>query len=131
MKIFRTLGAIACVIMIVSAFLPWIRIELIHDTYTGMYTGKDNFYGKPGYINIFFSGLFFILIFVNRVWAKRLNIFFGALLAAWTIRNVLVFTHCEMGYCPQKLIGIYLVILAAIFILLAALLPYMPEKKVD
>lgn len=130
MKIFRTLGIIACLVIVISAFLPWVRIELIHDTYTGMYTGKDNYYGKPGYINIFFAILFLVFSLINRVWAKRTNIFFGALIAAWNLRNLIVLTHCEMGYCPQKMIGLYLTVLSAAVILVAALLPYVPEERV-
>lgn len=129
MKIFRTIGIIACIVIIISAFLPWVRIELVHDTYTGMYTGKDNYYGKPGYINIFFAVLFFLFSFINKLWAKRTNIFIAALITAWNIRNLIVLTHCEMGYCPQKMVGLYLTVLAAALILVAGLLPYMPDRQ--
>lgn len=75
MKIFRTPGALACIIMIISVFLPRVRIEPIRDIYPGMYTGRNNFYRKPGYINIFFASLFLVFIFIREVWTKRTNIF--------------------------------------------------------
>lgn len=132
MKIFRTIGILAVVLLVVSAYLPWAYIDygLLHRAVlTGMDTGKTN-YGKPAFLNLIFGALFLITVLIPRVWAKRIGIFFAIVVLAWNLRNYFLFA-CEMGYCPEKKIGLYLTVLAAILVMICALLPYVPHMPED
>jgi hypothetical protein len=130
MKIFNRIGMAAVIVLIGSSFLPWAYIDygLLHNALlTGMDTGATN-YGKPGILNIFFGVLFFITILIPKVWAKRTGIFLAVVILAWSLRNFFLF-RCEMGYCPEKRIGLYLCLIAAGVIMVCAVLPYLPEKE--
>src|SRR4051812_41735753 len=111
MKYTNYIGAILSIALIAFCFAPWVYIESIQTTITGVNTGVTN-YGRPGIIHIFLSVLSIILFLVPRVWAKRANIFVTAFNFAWSIRNFLLVTQCQMGECPEKKPGIY-----AVFIL--------------
>lgn len=130
MKIFRTVGIASVVLLFISAFLPWVYINfgLLHNAFlSGMNTGHTN-YGKPAILGLFFATLFFITILIPKVWAKRLGIFFAVIVFSWAGRNYFLF-RCEMGYCPHRQIGLYLTILASLGVLIASLLPYVPEEE--
>jgi len=130
MKIFRTIGILSVVLLVISAFLPWAYIDygLLHKAVlTGMDTGKTN-YGKPAILNLVFGCLFLMTIFIPKVWAKRTGIFFAVIVLAWNLRNFNLFP-CEMGYCPERKIGLYLTLLSAIAIMVCSVLPYVPEKN--
>jgi hypothetical protein len=130
MKISRTLGIAAVILIIISGFLPWVYIDYgkLHEALlTGMDTGATN-YGKPAVLNIIFGVLFFCTILIPKLWAKRTGIFFGVVILAWNLRNFYLF-QCEMGYCPEKRIGLYLTLLAALVIMVCAVLPYVPPKE--
>lgn len=129
MKIIRPLSVAVVLLLIISGFLPWVYIDFgkLHDAVlTGMDTGATN-YGKPALMNIIFGTLFFITIWIPKVWVKRTGLFFGVVLLAWNLRNFFLF-QCEMGYCPEKRIGLYLTLIAAILIMVCATMPYVPEK---
>lgn len=129
MKIMRPVSIAAVILLIISGFLPWVYIDfgtLHHAMLTGMNTEGTN-YGKPAFLSILFSILFFITIWIPKVWAKRTGLFFGVVILSWNLRNFYLF-QCEMGYCPEKKIGLYLTLLAAIVIMISAALPYVPEK---
>ncbi|WP_344978036.1 hypothetical protein [Compostibacter hankyongensis] len=128
-KLFHYLGMAAAVLMIVSAYLPWIYIAPIQATYSGMDTGTSNF-GAPGILNIGLGILFLIFSLIPRIWAKRTNLFIGAAMVAWNIRNYFIFAHCEMGYCPEKKIGLYLTLILGLLMLVAAMLPYVPPSRI-
>lgn len=130
MKVFKYIGITAVILLIISAYLPWVYIDFgsLHEaTLTGMDTGKTT-YGKPALLGIIFAVLFFITVFIPKVWAKRTGIFFAVVVIAWNIKNFYLF-HCEMGYCPEKKIGLYLTVLSSMAIMISALLPYVPEEK--
>lgn len=130
MKIFRTIGILGIILLIVSSYLPWVYIDFgsLHEAIlTGMDTGKT-YYGKPALLGVIFALLFLPTLLIPKVWAKRTGIFFAVVVLAWSIRNLSLF-HCEMGYCPEKRIGLYLYVLSAAAIMVSALLPYVPEKE--
>lgn len=132
MKIFRTIGIAAVILLFISAYLPWVYINFgkLHNAFlTGMNTGITE-YGKPAILGLFFSLLFLITIFIPKVWAKRTGILFAVIVLAWGIRNYFLFT-CEMGYCPHRQIGLYLTVLASLAIMASALMPYVPEGKME
>ena len=122
MKYSNYVGVIAAVGLIICCFLPWVYIQSINTTITGLSAEHTNF-GKPGILHIFFSALAIIFFLVPMAWAKRVNLFLGAFNFAWAIRNFLLVTHCELGECPNKFIGIYLVLFFSIIVLVMTMLP--------
>ena len=109
------IGAIAAIIVIISAFLPWISIHVDGQTllFTGLNT-KGSSFGEPGKLGIAVAAMVLILFLVNREWAPRINLFTSAFLAAWYFRNMLIFSRCEMGICPDQKVGLYLALGAAL-----------------
>lgn len=106
-------GLISVAVVIISAFLPWLTIESKHLAFTGMQTAGSSF-GEPGKLNIIIAVIAGILFVVPGKWSARVNLFVAAFLAAWTFRNFVLFSRCEMGECPERQIGLYLSVIAAI-----------------
>ncbi|HEY0609008.1 MAG TPA: hypothetical protein VGD35_05115 [Chitinophaga sp.] len=109
----RNAGIAAAVIIIVSAFLPWLTIESKQLVFTGLQTKGSNF-GEPGKLNIILAVIAGLLFIVKQQWAQRVNVFITGFLIAWTFRNMILFARCEMGECPHKEIGLYLSMVGAI-----------------
>ena len=83
-------------------------------------TGTD--FGTPGKMNLIFTLIMAVFFALPKVWAKRINVFIGALNFSWSVRNYIVLTTCLMGECPEKKIAlIALVVLAAITLLMTFL----------
>ncbi|MBX2920929.1 MAG: hypothetical protein KF746_01960 [Chitinophagaceae bacterium] len=91
--------------------------------------GMGTNFGKPGKLHLIFCSIAAVLFIIPRVWAKRINWVFCALGLAWAVRNFLLYARCEMGICPERAIGLYLVLFASIVMLAAALFPDMKVKK--
>lgn len=127
MKYSNYIGVIAAILLIVCCFIPWIYIESIKVVITGLKTEPTS-YGKPGILHIAFSILSIIFFVIPTIWAKRTNLFIGAFNLAWAIRNFLLVTHCDMGDCPEKKAGIYLVLLFSIVIIVMTTLPKVELK---
>ena len=122
MKHAQTIGILLCLLLIYSTTQPLVFIESRHWTITGWDAAGSSF-GEAGKFLSFFacwSILFFALPFI---WAKRFNMVFGALLLAWSIRNFLVLSTCQMGECPQKQWALYGCIVFSAGILLMTFLP--------
>jgi len=66
---------------------------------------------------------------VPRVWAKRANIFVTAVDLAWGIKCLYLYTACYRGECPEKRIGLFLMLGGTIIALAAALLPDIKIKE--
>ena len=107
------IGLVSVVAVIVSAFLPWLTIESKHLAFTGLNTTGSSF-GEPGKLNIAVSVIAGIFFALRGKWYARINLFVTAFLVAWTFRNFILFSRCEMGVCPEREIGLYLSVLAAI-----------------
>jgi len=84
---------------------------------------------KPSYTHFVLSFFFIIFHFIPRLWAKRSNLLVVALNIAWAIRNYFIISMCREGDCPEKQIGLWLVLLASILILIAALFPDIKLKE--
>lgn len=127
-KALHWVGIAACVVLIISCFLPWgyyADSQIVHEAdrvFTGFYSYK-HYYGRPGLIFSFFSVLILIFMLLPKVWAKRTNLFMSAFLLAYAIRTFIVFGSCYNNYCPQKMFGLYLMLLCTVFIILAAVFP--------
>ena len=117
-------GLAAAILLIYACFIPWVRIESRDITVTGIDATGTNF-GKPGYFSLLMTAFFIFFHLVPRVWAKRANLLITALNLGWAARNYFLITLCEAGDCPDKKIGLYLMIIGSLFMLISALFPDM------
>ena len=122
LKIMKWAGLIACVVLIIACFLPWTYHADINKTFTGFFSEK-NAYGKPGKFLVFYAVLSIAFILLQKVWAKRVHLFLAALMMGYAITRYIIFTSCYNAYCPDKKIGIWLMMGCCIIILVAAIFP--------
>jgi len=128
MRNMKWIGLAAVILLVVSCFLPWVFISSQKIIVSGVDSTGTNF-GKPGYTH-FVLGFFFIVFhFIPKLWAKRVNLLVVALNIAWAIRNYFIISMCRVGECPEKQIGLWLVLLASALILIAALFPDVKLKE--
>ena len=128
MRYMKWVGLFAVILLIVSCFLPWVIISSKSIIVSGVGSTGTNF-GKPGYTHFVLSFFFIVFHFVPRLWAKRCNLLVVALNIAWAIRNFFIITMCREGECPEKQIGLWLVLLASALVLIAALFPDIKLKE--
>lgn len=115
-------GIIAAVVLIASCFMPWTYYPDIDKTFTGFFS-QANAYGKPGKAIIFFSVLSIVLFIIPKIWAKRFNVLVTAITIGYCIRSYVLFTTCSGGVCPEKKVGIFLIVISSALMLVSALLP--------
>jgi hypothetical protein len=127
MKYSQWIGIAAALLLIAACFMPWAYFPDLGKDFTGFFSEK-NIYGRPGKVLIFFSVIEIPLFLIPKVWAKRTNIFVSALAIAFAIKSYVLYTSCSGGLCPDKKIGIFLVLAAALIALVAALLPDLPVQ---
>jgi hypothetical protein len=118
---------LAVVLLVISCFLPWITIESKDLTITGLDTAGTR-YGKPGFFHFFWAGLYLLFILINKVWSKRAAVGLAAFNIAWALRNFLLIPACQMGECPVRKEGLYLLLAAAFLMFIT---PLLPEKQTD
>lgn len=128
MKYSQQIGILGVAILVIACFMPWSLIVSQQITVSGFEATGTNF-GKPGLVNLFLGLVILVLFVLPQIWAKRLNLFLAAFNLAWSVRNYLLVTACLMGECPEKKMGIYLLIAASVLIQVMALLPKMDIKK--
>lgn len=123
---------IIAVILIASAFFPWVIIESKNLVVSGMHA-DGTAYGKPGMLSLFLTVLVFVFSFVPRVWAHRMCIFSAALNAGWALRNFLLLSTCQGGECPQRQTAFYVYLISSILLLVAVLMQDMklPAEKTE
>ena len=107
---------------------PWVHIDSINKSLTGFDT-EGTRHGKPAYLHIIFSSLLLIFTIIPKLWAKRINVLFGALNFAWAIKNFMALTKCEAGECPQKLWGIFALMIVSLVLLLTTFFPKIDISK--
>ena len=124
----KWIGLVAVILLVVSCFLPWVIIISKNIVVSGVDSTGTNF-GKPGYTHFVLSFFFIIFHFIPKLWAKRVNLLIVALNIAWAIRNFFIISMCREGECPEKQIGLWLVMLASALMLVAALFPDVRLKE--
>lgn len=124
MKYYKVLGLIACVVIVVSCFLPWTFYPDLNKSFNGFFT-EENIYGKPGKVFIFFAVLSGAMILLNKIWAKRFILFLAAINVAYFIKTYILFTTCYSALCPVKQYGLYLLMAGSAFLMIIALFPDM------
>lgn len=117
----KIFGLLSVAVVIISVFLPWITVENRHLVFTGISTAGSRF-GEPGKLSIIVAVITAILFLIPGKVGARFNLFTAAFLMAWSFRNFLLFSRCEMGECPERGIGLYLCLLGAIATLVCVLL---------
>ena len=128
MRWMKWTGVASCLLLITSCFLPWVFIEFKNITVSGIEATGTNF-GKPGYFHFIMSFIFLLFTFTPKVWAKRSNLLITALNLGWAIRNYFIISACEMGECPIKKMGIYILIPASVVMLASAMFPDVKLKE--
>lgn len=131
MRLIKWIGFAAAVVLLVACFTTWASLPARNISISGVDATGTSF-GKPGFFHLILGSLFIILHFIPRIWAKRTNLVVTAINLAWAVRNYFVITTCRAGECPEKHTGIYLVMVASIILLVAALFPDMklPDEEI-
>ena len=106
--------------------MPWMTIESKDITITGVDTTGTSF-GKPAYFHFFWTGLFLLFFLINRVWSRRTAMVFSAFNMAWAFRNFMLLPACQLGDCPVRLTGLYVLLASAVLLFVTGLLA--PVKK--
>jgi len=128
LKILKWIGFSACILLIVACFLPWTYHADINKTFTGFFSEQNN-YGRPGKFLSFFAIVSAVLIWLPKIWAKRVHLFFAALTVGYAIKTYILFTSCYNAYCPEKKIGVYLMMICCVVILVVSIFPDLKLKR--
>lgn len=127
MKFYKQIGFAASLLLVISCFLPWAYYPDVQKSFNGFYS-EQGVYGKPGKVFIFFAVCSLILIFVDRIWAKRTLIFISAFNVGYLIRTYILYTTCYGTFCPRKEYGIYLLIFSCIILMGVSFFPDLKVK---
>ena len=122
MKFYKVIGLLACALLILSCFLPWAYYADLNKTFNGFFSEENN-YGKPGKFFVFFALVSIALIYLDKVWAKRVHLFLSALNIGYLIKTYILFTSCYNAYCPEKRAGLYLLIFSSVLIMVVSIFP--------
>jgi len=128
MKYTQTIGIIAALVVLLCSFLPWSIVVSEQISISGFET-KGTRFGKPGLVLNFFTIISIILFLIPAIWAKRTNIFIGAIVFSWSIRNYILVSTCLMGECPEKQPALYALVIASGIVMLMTLLPKLNSTK--
>ena len=124
----KWIGLTAFLTLLVACYMPWAYYADVQKAFTGFFSEK-NVYGTPAKFLLLFGGLSALFMFLKNLWFKRSSLLIGGLNVAYAIKNFLLFGACYRGYCPEKKLGLYLMLIATILIFLASLFPEGKEKK--
>ena len=126
----KWIGLLAVALLIVACLLPWVIISSQNIVVTGVDSTGTNF-GKPGYGHFVLSFFFIVFHLIPKIWAKRWNILIVALNIAWAVRNYFIISMCREGECPEKQTGLWLVMIASVLMMVAALFPDIELKATN
>ncbi len=121
-KYSRWIALCAFLLLTVACLLPWTFHADIQKTFTGFFT-ENNIYGKPGKFLLIFGGLSALFAFIPKLWLKRTALFLSGLNVAYGIKTFLMFGACYQGYCPEKKVGLFLMLISTILLMIAAMFP--------
>jgi hypothetical protein len=122
MKYSQLIGILAVGLLAGSCFMPWAYYPDLDKTFNGFFS-EQNQYGKPVKLIIILGSCAIIMFLIPKVWAKRWNLLFGALIVAYAIKNFITYTGCYSTYCPEKRAGIWVMLASSVLVLVMALLP--------
>ena len=128
MKYSKWIGLLGVALLIFAAYQPWVWVASKNITVTGMHTEGTNF-GRPALLNLFVSSIAAVLFMMKSVMAARANLFVCGFNIAWTIRNYFIVSTCRAGECPEQKLGLYILMVASLMMLVAALFPGVKLKE--
>ena len=128
MKYSQWIGIGAAIMLVVAGFLPWTYHPDLDKNFTGFFS-ENNVYGKPGYVFIVVCIVAILFFAIQRVWAKRWNVFICAIILSYAIKSFIVFSGCYRGICPDKKAGLWIMLLSAIVMMGMSLFPDMKLKE--
>jgi hypothetical protein len=129
MRYSNLIGIVAALLIVVISYLPWVTIDSIPLTVTGMGASVKTVFGKPALMNFWMLGLCVVFFLIPKIWAKRINPFVAAINFAWALRNLLLLSTCRNGECPSKHPWLYVYFALSLLVLIMAILPDVKEKK--
>ena len=126
----KWIGVLAGVLLVVSCCIPWVIIESQKIVVSGIDAAGTN-YGKPAYLHFILTAFFLAFTFIQKIWAKRVNLLVTAINLAWAARNYFVLTTCAAGECPVSQIGLWLMMIASLLMLISSFFPdiELPREK--
>jgi len=124
MKNYKKIGWLACLLLLVSCFIPWTYNAALNKNFSGFFS-EQNVYGKPGVFFVFIAILSSVLIYVEKIWTKITQVFLCALNLGYLIKTYILFASCYNAYCPEKKFGIYLLIFSCVLLFIISLFPDM------
>ena len=128
MKYSQTIGFIAVVLAILVCFMPLVYIESKNLTITGFKADGTRF-GSPGMFIVYMGSIAAGLFLIPKIWAKRVNVFLTAMIFAWAVRNYLLLTTCAAGECPEKQVGLFLLLAFTAITMIMSFLPKIDLSK--
>lgn len=128
MKYSQWIGIAASILLVIAGFLPWTYHPDLNKNFTGFFT-ENNVYGKPGYVFVWLSIITIVFFAIQRVWAKRWNMFMCALVLAYAIKSFIMYSGCYRGICPDKLAGLWIMLASAALMMAMALFPDIKLKE--
>ena len=128
MKYSQWIGIAAAIMLVIAGFLPWTYHPDLNKNFTGFFT-ENNVYGKPGYVFVWLSIITIVFFAIQRVWAKRWNMFICALVLAYAIKSFIMYSGCYRGICPDKLAGLWIMLASAALMMAMALFPDIKLKE--
>ena len=128
MKHSKWIGLVIYIGLISICFMPWTYHADLGKYFTGFFSEK-NIYGKPGKFFIIFSVICVLMMFVEKVWAKFIHIFFAGVILAYALKTYHLYTSSYNAYSPEKQPGIYLLLLLSILSFAISLFPDFKIKK--
>ena len=124
----KWVSILSAISVIICCFFPWVIIESKSIIISGVDSAGTNF-GKPGYMNFFMAGIYFLLSWIPMLWAKRTNLFFAVMNLAWTFRNFILLGRCEGGECPVRQPALIIMLIASVVMLIALLFTPLSAKQ--
>lgn len=131
MKYSQYIGIVAALALIAICFMPWVYVPSLNLTLNGL-NGRVNeklTFGKPISLHVVFCSILIILFIIKKVLAKRINVFIALINLSWAIRSFIIYSICRQGICPEKQVGLYLLIFFAIVIQVCTFLPKISVKN--
>ena len=128
MKYSQTIGFIAVVLAILVCFMPLVYIESKNLTITGFKADGTRF-GRPGMFIVYMGSIAAGLFLIPKIWAKRVNVFLTAMIFAWAVRNYLLLTTCAAGECPEKQVGLFILLAFTAITMIMSFLPKIDLSK--
>lgn len=125
LKLTKWISLAAFLLLLAACFMPWAYYADVDKSFTGFFS-EGNMYGRPAKLLLILSGITTLCSFIKTLLFKRIALLIGGLNVAYGIKNFLLFGSCYQGICPEKQIGLYIMLFATLVIFLAS---FFPEGK--